>query len=525
VNDDINGNATWESCKIYMVNDDITINGSLTIQPGAIVKFKPSVRMTVANSGTLIAEGTATTPITFTSYKDDANGGDTNGDGAVSQPERNDWDVLVLSNAIGSRFDYCRFYYGGGTGPTLELWDARASIQHCTFAHNSGASPNFEGALDASLAKSGTVIKDNVFFLNQMPMSINTAISLDNSNVFHNPADMSQKNTHNGIWLRQSNEDENITLSETEVPFVNDAVTIGVQRTITLTAGVIIKNRDGAGFQINGNGSIQAQGTASAPVVFTSYLDDARGGDTNANGASTPPASRDWNEINVNGTEGSVFNYCEFLYGGEFRGSVLNLSAGSQAVITNSLFAYNWGGSNVEYAAALDASNAEVGTVIQNNTFYSNVRPLSISSAFDLDDSNIFHNPANPSQGNTYDAIVTVWGSTTTKNTVKWEEKEVAFTTFYDIDVPVGKTLELGEGVVIKFDQDTHVILRGSASRLIGGQRPGVIFTSDRDDSVGGDSNGNGSLNGPGNGEWEGIFIDTVPGTWLGWSNIRYASH
>jgi hypothetical protein len=64
--------------------------------------------------------------------------------------------------------------------------------------------------------------------------------------------------------------------------------------TLTIVAGTVVKFQGGgAGFVVNG--TLQAQGTAQAPVVFTSVNDSSVGGST---GTGTP-APADWNGVQV----------------------------------------------------------------------------------------------------------------------------------------------------------------------------------------------------------------------------------
>jgi RHS repeat-associated protein len=105
-------NTTWtQAASPYILDGSVSVNSgaTLTIQPGVAVKLNGTSRQ-ISVAGTITAQGTATAPIVFTSYKDDSVGGDSNGDGP-SQGSPGDW-LQVRVTGTGS-FDYAEFRYGG----------------------------------------------------------------------------------------------------------------------------------------------------------------------------------------------------------------------------------------------------------------------------------------------------------------------------------------------------------------------------------------------------------------------------
>jgi hypothetical protein len=62
---------------------------------------------------------------------------------------------------------------------------------------------------------------------------------------------------------------------------------------LTLGTGVVLKFTVGSTLVINQGGTL-ATGSGD---VFTSFLDDGHGGDTNADGGATTPSAADWKGI------------------------------------------------------------------------------------------------------------------------------------------------------------------------------------------------------------------------------------
>ncbi len=91
--------------------------------------------------------------------------------------------------------------------------------------------------------------------------------------------------------------------------------------------------------------------------------------------------------------------------------------------------------------------------------------------------------------------VNTTWNT----NTVYWLKN--------DITVTSGDTLTIAPGTVIKFAPGVSLSISGTikAGGIVGGM---IVFTSEKDDSYGGDSNGDGRTTGPTAGDWETVYLN-----------------
>jgi hypothetical protein len=301
-----------------------------------------------------------------------------------------------------------------------------------------------------------------------------------------------------------------------------------VENTLTIQPGTIVKFHptEGPSMALSGSGTVIASGTAVNPIIFTSFKDDSRGGDTNKDGDATSPASKDWDNISTNGMNGSVFKYCEFYYGGgSSYTTTLSIDAGSICTVENCTFAHNAGDDASGWYGALDFSSADKGSTLKGNVFYDNIRPLSIMADMNVPDDQVFHNPDNASETNQYNGIFVETINDITKASVHWQETEVPFI-IDDNDwwINSGASLRLGNGVVLKFRPGSALVLEDGTSALINYNGTGVYFTSYKDDSLLGDTNGDGSATTPLKGDWYGIY-DNNASVMLSWANIHYAQY
>ncbi len=85
--------------------------------------------------------------------------------------------------------------------------------------------------------------------------------------------------------------------------------------TVTVQPGAIIKLGTHRSIEVQSGGKLLAQGTTAQPIIFTSWLDDSVGGDTNRDGNGTEPSPGDWRWLHVHYGE-AVLDHTIIRYGG-----------------------------------------------------------------------------------------------------------------------------------------------------------------------------------------------------------------
>jgi len=107
----------WEGDGIthYLSEDFWIAEGkSLTIEPGAIIKGEIGTLFSIETDAVLTAQGMKENPIVFTSVRDDAHGGDLDGDGGM--PSANDWEGLKIFAGGAENQRYASWLYCTSAG-------------------------------------------------------------------------------------------------------------------------------------------------------------------------------------------------------------------------------------------------------------------------------------------------------------------------------------------------------------------------------------------------------------------------
>ncbi len=258
------------------------------------------------------------------------------------------------------------------------------------------------------------------------------------------------KNNANGIHLAATTWGSNYWKTVGTPYILLDDLTIDERATITIGPGVVIKLH-GRALQIYVEGAIVAQGDITSEIIFTSLYDDSVLGDTNNDADAQVPLPGDWDVIYFRDQSRDAENILDqvaFYYGGGGDGGPVYLDNASPTL------------SNL----AMEKNNAN-GIQVASKTWSS--------------------------------AHLQVAG--------------VPYIFLDDITLDARATMTIDPGVVIKVKGSWIQFYIYGVLQADGLPDAPITFTSINDDSLGGDTNNDGSSTMPLSGDWDGlVFRDDV---------------
>ena len=327
--------VTWyDQDAAFFIDGDLNIGSEtgsrLTISPGVEIRMGSGKAIYVGNSnnfGTLIAEGTESEPITFTSAAGES----------LRSP--GDWDYLGFYEGAGSSSSlaYCHFEYGGGYSASIGmiyLDGSSVSINNCSVSNSESMGITLTN--DAMFESfTGNTFEGNGTY----PVQVygNFVHTLGEENIYMDAT---------GILVKGDNiEQSDITWHNQGVPYVVDSdINLGTETgaRLVIDPGTVLKFTENTSFNVGNSskfGVLVADGAPDQMIVFTSGAPE---------GFEAPG---DWDGIWFYEGTGSntVLNYCQVSYGGGYSSSSGNLvvRTGNPGVpeISNSMITHSaaWG--------------------------------------------------------------------------------------------------------------------------------------------------------------------------------------
>ena len=511
----LTSDTTWSpaGASAYIIQGDLDVPAgiTLTIEPGTVIKGSGSgAKITV--EGSLVAVGSSSSPITFTSVNDNSVGGST-GSGS---PAAGDWGGIEVSGAgsvdaehAGVEYAYSGVW-GSTTGAVKLVDDSFSSLSH--------------GGVDVG-AGDVTAEDNSVTGGGSFPAYWVDSPSLDLGQVGGNSASggipgfyLAGTVSTSSTWQAE----QAAWLIGTGCDGANGTIDVPAGVTVTIAAGTVIKGSlttyagCGSGSSnpaVTVEGSLVAVGSSSSPITFTSVNDNSVGGSTGLGS----PAAGDWGGIEVSGA-GSVdaeHAGVEYAYSG-----VWGSTTGAVKLVDDSFSSLSHGGVDV---GAGDVT-AEDNSVTGGGSF-----PAYWVDSPSLDLGQVGGNSASGGIPGFYLA-----GTVSTSSTWQAEQAAWLIGTGCDgangtIDVPAGVTVTIAAGTVIKGSLTTYagcgsgssnpaVTVEGSLV-AVGSSSSPITFTSVNDNSVGGST----GLGSPAAGDWGGIEVSGAGSVDAEHAGVEYA--
>ena len=357
----IDSAVTWDEANSpYIITEDVRVEteGSLTIQPGVVVKFNKQKGLNVY--GTLNAQGTADKHIFFTDSRDDAAGGDTNSDGGATAATAGYWAGINVSGT--ATMDYCDVRYAGyyyeaniyktGTEPL--------TLTNSTLSYSSSDSLRICYSDGASTVNNCTFNDNKRYgvFIEDIETDSYTGIG----NSFAN-------NSKAPVCIEGGTLKHDITWNKEGSPYyIAGDVTVDDNAVLTVDPNVVVKFAQSKGLSVKG--TLTAKGTptgseSTGTIYFTDYKDDAAGDDTNGDGVATKPAPGWWVGINLRDSGTATLDNCVVRYGGYYYDSNIYKTGIGALSLTNSEISNSMG-------SGLSIHDNTGACTITKNKIYSN---------------------------------------------------------------------------------------------------------------------------------------------------------
>lgn len=256
----VSEDTTLAAGTCHTVDGQALVTAALTIEEGVTIYFGSDASMSVRDSGSITALGTAAEPITFK--------GDTEVAGF--------WGGLAIhSDSPLNILEFVEFFHGGGTlysseadeSPALLYigWEASASVEDCLFAES------FNLGMDVRFSATLLSFARNEFMDNEdapIQLGADDLHSLDSASDYAGPA--THENGELVIRVRNDDIGTDQTWPDVGLPYLfPDSTDIDVDADLVIAPGTTMIFGQDARMATSQYGSINAVGTSAAPITFT----------------------------------------------------------------------------------------------------------------------------------------------------------------------------------------------------------------------------------------------------------------
>ncbi len=512
----------------------------LTVKTGAIWKFFANAQLRINDGGAIEAIADSGETILFTSIKNDNAFGDTNNDGTLSAPAKNDWNGIVVNGSTRDADNILRrieVSFAGdlnNTNPVggLNLTNSNATVDSSLYVNNIY----------------GVVLRnsDAKFSNNEMGSSqvVPLILTFDSEPVFTNNSFSSSNNQYDAIGLLGTTITSNSTLQQrdfTSIPNVTylllNRLTVDTGVTLNIEPGVVVKALPNSGIVVRG--TLISDANPDSITVFTAVTDDNVGNpnDTNKDGNTTVPTDAAWRGFGFGeDSDASIIDYNIIRYARYNTSYPYNSAA--------NLFVSPRGAINM-INSDMTVSNSEIvnsdtygidarGTskpTISNNSF-SNTGSVPVALSLSADPTFSGNSVANVGL-----TAIGYHGEVISAPSIIRNRDFAGFTGITTVllgnsTITSGSTLTIEPGTVLKVVNVSTGTILGIEGTLVadGSETEKIVITSIFDDQVGNplDTNGDGGSTTPSPNNWGTIrFFPTADdvGSIVDNTEIRYSRH